>query len=247
MKQPVKSFKQPKMLRTVTALLIICALFLFSDAPAHAQTRIACVGDSITYGFHIPDRKTNSYPAVLARWMGTNYIVRNFGYSGATLLSKGDLPYIKQKTYPQAIAFKPDVVVIMLGTNDSKHHSDDSPSSDIAPDNWQYKSDFVTDYEVLIADFRRANPNAKFYLCYPTPCFPGQWGINDKTIHTEIIPLIAEVATDSHSNIIDLYTALSGHKDLFPDTIHPTATGAELMAAAVYHALTGKDAPANQP
>jgi lysophospholipase L1-like esterase len=210
--------------------------------PAPAPTRVACVGDSITYGAGLKDRRNDSYPAWLGRWLGTNWEVRNFGVSGATLLTKANRPYVKRKECGEALDFKPDILIIMLGTNDSKHPTAADNAGDI-PDNWQYKGDYVADYEALIAQFRKANPAVKVYVCYPTPCFPGFGGINDDTIHHEIIPLIQQVAKDTKANIIDLYDAMAPHKDLFIDTVHPTAAGAKLMAADVYLSLTGKDAP----
>jgi lysophospholipase L1-like esterase len=200
------------------------------------------VGDSITFGSGIQDRQHDSYPADLGRMLGAGYDVRNFGHSGATLLKRGDRPYFKVKEHAAALAFKPDVVVIMLGTNDSKHRGDGSLNAENAVDNWQYKADYVPDYLALIAEFRQANPQVKVYVCLPTPCFPGRWGINDKTIHDEMIPLIRQVAADTGASIIDLNTALAGKKNLFPDTVHPNPAGAKLMAEAVYHALTGKTA-----
>jgi acyl-CoA thioesterase I len=223
--------------RLLFALFILIPPALFADGP----TRVACVGDSITYGSGLKDRDHDSYPAWLGRWLGAGYDVRNFGHSGATLLKKGNLPYVQQPEYTAAVAFKPDIIVIMLGTNDSKHHTSDS--GDNVPENWQYKADYVPDYEALISDFRRANPAAKIYVCYPTPCFPGRWGINDDTIHHEIIPLVHQVASDSNARVIDLYDAFAGRKDLFPDTVHPNATGARLMAADIYSSITDKSPP----
>lgn len=235
------------------ALCVLTCLTWLGNVPAGqaAETvavktiRVACVGDSITYGSGIKDRQHDTYPVVLGELLGTGWDVRNFGVSGATLLEKGDRPYFKQKAHTEAMNFAPDIVVIMLGTNDSKHRGDGSLESGHAIDNWQYKADYVPDYEELIAEFRKANPHVKVYVCLPTPCFPGRWGINNKTIHDEIIPLVRQVAQDSKAGIIDLNTALAGKKNLFPDTVHPNPAGAKLMAETVYQALTGKEVPTN--
>lgn len=213
-----------------------------AEAITNKTIRVACVGDSITYGYGLKNRQRDSYPSVLGRLLGPSYEVRNFGVNATTLLKKGDRPYFKQKAHDDALAFAPDIVVIMLGTNDSKHRDDGSLESEHAVDNWQYKSDYVPDYEELIAEFRKANPHVKVYVCLPTPCFPGRWGINNKTIHDEIIPLLREVAKDTGASIIDLNTPLAGKKDLFPDTVHPNPAGAKIMAETVCHALTGKEA-----
>jgi acyl-CoA thioesterase-1 len=224
-------------------LFIIAPLVLLGDPSAQAPIRVACVGDSITYGADIEDRQHDSYPA----WLGAGYDVRNFGHSGATLLKKGDLPYVRQKEYDEAVAFKADIVVIMLGTNDSKHHGGGLASTNNVAENWQYKADYVPDYKALIAIFRNANPSTKIYVCYPTPYFPGRWGIDDNTIHNEMMPLVHQVARESDAKIINLYKPFVGKSDLFPDTVHPNEDGAKMMAAVIYHSLTGKKAPQDQP
>src|SRR5687768_14105445 len=104
---------------------------LLGTSPACADdkkdaVRVACVGDSITYGAGVSNRDRNCYPAVLQRLLGDGHDVRNFGVSGTTVLAKGDNPYTLQKVYQQAREFKPHVVVIALGTNDTK------------PQNWKH-------------------------------------------------------------------------------------------------------------
>ena len=143
--------------------------------------------------------------------------------------------------------FKPDELVILLGTNDSKHRDPANPSSDNAPENWAHKADFVSDYENMIASFREANPAVKIYVCLPTPSFPGQWGINGQTIHDQVIPLVRQVANESRVSVIDFYSVFVDKKDLFPDTVHPNKAGARLLAATVYEALTGKTITSNTP
>jgi acyl-CoA thioesterase I len=199
--------------------------------------RLACVGDSITWGYGISNRADNCYPAQLAVMLGTNWEVRNFGVNATTLLHQGDLPYIKQPAYAKALAYKPDVVIVDFGANDSKHPDDGSLDAAKAPNNWRYKTNFIGDYEEMIAAFREANSKARIFICLPTPDYPGRWGINDKTIRLEVIPMIRRVARDSHVTVIDFYAALSGRQELFPDTVHPSAAGARLLAAAVYRAL----------
>ena len=215
----------------LTGLIALASLV---GAPA-SPVRLACVGDSITWGYGISNRTHNCYPAQLAVMLGTNWEVRNFGVNATTLLHQGDLPYIKQPAYARALAFKPDVVVIDFGANDSKHPDDGSLDATRAPNNWQYKTNFVHDYAEMIAAFRRASPEAKVFICLPTPDYPGRWGINDKTIRVEMVPMIRRVAKESDVTVIDLYTALSGRKELFPDTVHPNATGARLLAEYDIH------------
>ena len=235
--------KHPVLLSACFGLLLLISPALLAAPPART-VRVACIGDSITYGYSLTNREEDCYPARIGQWLGAGYDVRNFGVSGATLLHDGNLPYVKQKAHGEAVAFKPDVVIIMLGTNDSKHRNEGDSKK--IPDNWQHKADYVPDYQSLIAEFRDANPSVKIYVCDPTPCFPGRWGISGTTIHNEIIPLIHQVAKDTKATEIDLYDPFVTRKDMFPDAIHPNDAGAEMMASVIYTALTGKK-PANRP
>ena len=232
------------LVRLFAAVFLVVPGFVLADAPAQLPVRVACVGDSITYGAGIKDRKNDSYPACLGRWLGSGYDVRNFGRSGATLLAKGDLPYIKQPQYTNALAFKPDIIVIILGTNDSKHPGTGNAATNNFANNWQYKADYVPDYEALITAFREANPAAKIWVCCPPPSFPGRWGISDETIRDEITPLVYQVAAQTNVKVINLYSALSGRKEMFPDTVHPNPTGAKFMAGVIYKGIIGKAPPA---
>ena len=112
----------------ITLLLFALALASFAAEPL----RVACVGNSITYGYGLSNPATESYPAQLQTLLGQNYNVRNFGHSGATLLSRGHRPYIQQEAYKNALAFKPDIVVIHLGINDTD------------PRNWPFFRDDFT-------------------------------------------------------------------------------------------------------
>jgi len=213
-------------------------LFIGHIATANV-VRVACVGDSITFGYGLH----RTYPTQLGNWLGTNYDVRNFGVSATTLLHRGDYPYIGRPAYTNALDFKADIVVIDFGANDSKHPNDGSLDATNAVNNWQHKADFTGDYKEMIAAFRAANSAAKIFICYPTPDFPGRWGINEKTIRDEMLPLIRAVADETGASVIDLRSALAGKADLFPDTVHPNDEGARLMAAEIFRALTGKSPP----
>jgi len=206
--------------------------------------RVACCGDSIVFGAFLPNREHNNWPAVLGRWLGAGYEVHNYGLNGATMLLKGDLPYQKQPIYKQAQAFNPDIVIISLGGNDSKHPNDEFKD---AANNWQHADDYISDYEKMITTFKAENPAIKIYICTPLPAFPGRWGINDTTIREEIVPKVQQVAQDTGATVIDFNTAMSGKPEMFLDTVHPNVAGDRLVAAAAYRALTGKEPPTDIP
>ncbi len=192
--------------------------------------RVACIGDSITYGSSISNRLRNCYPAQLGRMLGDKWHVRNFGVGGATLLKKGDKPYFKQRAFKDALAFNPNVVVIKLGTNDTK------------PQNWKYKNEFVSDYSEMIDRFAALPAKPRIWICKPVPAYPERWGISDARIKGEVNPLVERIARKKRVGLIDLYKPLSDKPELFPDLIHPNAEGAGLMAKEICKVLTGAQA-----
>ncbi len=218
--------------------LTLCALLVVSGAsgarrPAAvkpAPVRVACVGNSITYGMLVEDRERNCYPAVLGRMLGAGYDVRNFGHSGATLLNKGHNPYTKTKEYAEAIAFRPDIVVIHLGINDTD------------PRNWpNFRDEFIPDYAALIESFREANPAAKVYICRmtPIPHRHRRFKAGTRDWHHQIQEAIERVAASQRTGLIDLEPVLKDRPELLPDAVHPNVEGARLLAEEIYRALTG--------
>ena len=195
-------------------------------APRKDAVRVACIGNSITFGAGIKNRSRDSYPSVLARMLGDNYWVKNFGVSARTMLNKGDHPYMNEPAYKNALAFNPNIVVIKLGTNDSKTY------------NWKYKADFMKDAQNMINAFKGLPSQPKIYLCYPSKAYLTGDGINDDIISKEIIPMIKKLAKKNDLSVIDLHTAMDGMPELFPDRIHPNEKGAQVMAKAVYQSIS---------
>lgn len=195
-------------------------------APRKDAVRVACIGNSITFGAGIKNRSRDSYPSVLARMLGDSYWVKNFGVSARTMLNKGDHPYMNEPAYKNALAFNPNIVVIKLGTNDSKSF------------NWKYKADFMKDTQTMIDAFKGLPSQPKIYLCYPSKAYLTGDGINDDIISKEIIPMIKKLAKKNDLSVIDLHTAMDGMPELFPDRIHPNEKGAQVMAKAVYQSIS---------
>ena len=225
------------------------------QAPKPGAVRVACIGNSITDGHGIDMATANGYPAMLQKKLGADYWVRNYGVSARTMLNKGDYPYMNEQAWRDALAFNPDVVIIKLGTNDSK------------PENWQYGAEFRSDLEQMIFTLRpdlqqyaampakkaqkaMAKAQAKaakagvapakprILLCTPIPAFKSTWNINDSVITSAIIPIQREVAAKYGLEVVDLHTlyANDGNKMLF-DGIHPDGKGAARMADIIADAL----------
>lgn len=203
--------------------VFICCVFSLQ-----AQTKVACIGNSVTYGAGIEDQ-TKTYPAQLQTMLGNDYEVRNFGNSGSTLLKKGHKPYWKQKEFTDAIIFAPDVVIIHLGLNDTD------------PRNWaRYRDDFTRDYIALIDTFKSGNPKAEVMICRMTPIFHthSRFKSSTRDWFWQIQEAIELVAETQNVKLIDLNTPLHRRPDLLPDALHPNAEGAKIIAETVYKAIT---------
>ena len=211
------------------------------QTPQADAIRVACIGNSITDGFGIDMATQYGYPAQLQKKLGNGYWVKNFGVSSRTMLNKGDFPYMNEMAWRDALAFKPDIVLIKLGTNDSK------------PYNWQHKAEFRQDLEQMVLTLRpdlavssKKRKKSKsivpakpeIYLCTPIKAEKPTWEISDSVIVNEIIPIQQAVAAKYGLKVIDLHTLYEGGaQQMLPDGIHPNGKGALRMAEIIFDAL----------
>lgn len=212
------------------------------QVPAKDAIRVACIGNSITDGSGIDMASQHGYPAILQQKLGEDYWVKNFGVSGRTMLNKGDHPYMNELAWRDALAFQPDIVIIKLGTNDSK------------PQNWQHGAEFKQDLVQMITELcpelaqlpknkkKRAKALAEvktqIFLCTPIPAFKSTWNINDSVIVNGVIPVQQEVAKEYGLQVIDLHTLFANDGDkMVADGIHPNADGARRMAEIIADTL----------
>lgn len=220
--RPLRSF--------LMSVLLVAAAFAadqniqLKDYPADHKIRVACVGDSITFGAGIHDHKHDTYPADLGRLLGDRFDVKNFGHNGATLLKHGDLPYWKVREYPASKSFEPDVVIIMLGTNDTK------------PQNWKHKDQYVGDYKDLVEQYKSLKSHPKIWIMLPVPAVHDTYGINEKGIK-EQRPMIQQVAAAEHVATIDLHDVVDKAEWFIHDGIHPNEKGAAIMAKFIAKSL----------
>lgn len=189
--------------------------------------RVACVGDSITQGSGTAYGR--SYPSQLQELLGAAWQVGNFGVSGRTLLRQGDFPYWNEAAFQKAQEFEPDVVVVMLGTNDTK------------PQNWAHQEEFEKDYRDLVKTFQGLKSSPRVYICRPVPVpEPGNYGINEAVLQQEI-PILDRLAAELGTGMIDMHAVFEGKSELLPDRVHPSTEGAGEMAKAAYRVLVGSD------
>lgn len=222
-------------------ILFLLSTTLFSQQPTISQRlgdletqrliKVACIGNSVTYGYGHENPDSTSYPSQLAVMLGDDYEVGNFGKSGATLLRKGHRPYNEQEEFKKALEFAPDIAIIHLGLNDTD------------PRNWKYyKREFISDYIALIEAFEKVNPDVEIYICRMTPIFHWHHRFKKGTRdwYWEIQATIENIAENiAEVKLIDLQETLYHRPDLMPDALHPNPEGAKLIAQRVYSAITG--------
>ncbi len=226
-----------KMNKTVTVLLAAAAFFSCGHITASIIDRsksehtIACIGDSITWGAGVySTRETEAWPVLLQNETDNTYTVQNYAFPGKTLLSTGDNPYSNMQLYKDSLHTKASVIMIMLGTNDSK------------PQNWnhdRYREElesFAKQYTEL-----KQEPTVILMTCPAAYELPGSsyavYDIDNDVIRDEIRPVIYEVAEKLGLPVIDIYTLTDGHPEWFSDGVHTNRDGNAAIASYVYQQL----------
>ena len=216
---------------TALAVLLLAVSFGVIDElhvqprPRAGQKRVACVGDSITYGCFVPEQPWNNYPRQLGRMLGHGYCVGNFGYTNRTALKSGDYPYTAEKLYRKSLAFQPDTVLLMLGSNDTKAA------------NWNAEA-YAHDLGALIDSYLELESRPQVFLLLPPPVFPFcgkvRWDIRSEVLENELLPICRRVAEEKGVPVIDIHAAFVGKPELFVDGCHPNSKGARVMARKVF-------------
>ncbi len=215
--------KTKLMTLTIAIIILVSPLAIFkitnlqnSKAPpisTSSPTRVACVGDSIT--------EITGYPSALQSMLGKNYTVGNFGATGSTVLLNSWKPYMNQPQFENAEAFEPNIIVIMLGTNDDLKELE------------QYNDTFEDDYTKLVSSFQQLQTNPQILIANSPPIFSNSSDLNSSYLADTIIPQTANLADKMSLPLIDVYDSFENHTDYFVDGVHPNSEGAALIAADV--------------
>ena len=211
--------------KVIAGFVFFIAVFGYSQ-----KIKVACVGNSVTYGAGIKDKANNAYPVQLQKLLGNTYKVANFGHSGATALKNGHKPYWIKPEFQKSKAFLPNIVIIHLGLNDQ------------GMNNWpNYKDEFVNDYLDLISVYRSIPTKPKIIICKMSPTLPGHHWFEEgmRESFKEIQSKIELISQQAQVDLINLHEPLYRFPEYFPDNIHPTKEGATIIAKKVYAAITG--------
>lgn len=206
---------------SVIMLLVVLGIAAFGVAvkPASAKIKVACIGDSITEG--------SGYPYKLHVLLGDNYDVENFGVSGSTASKDSKIPYTEQVAYKEAMKFDPDIIIIMLGTNDANLQI-----------NHNGENGFEDDYKELVESFQNLSGPEQVYIVKSPPILSQNAGYNDTILADNILPHIDNVASQLNLPTIDMYDTLGHNPDYYWDGVHPNPDGADIIASTIYDEIT---------
>ena len=189
--------------------------------------KIACVGDSITWGFTILNPGKHGYPAVLQHLLGDGFEVRNFGYNDAAARFDSETPYVSKKVYKESLAWEPDIVILMLGTNDTK------------PWNWNPEA-FRRDYARIIDSYLELPSHPRVVAVAPIRIFRVLrmpiMVLNPDVLEEGVRPAICEIAEQKGLQLVDLYGLFDSAR-YCRDGIHPQRHGARMLAEKIFRSV----------
>ena len=129
------------------------------DGPGRMSSRSPASATASRAGPSSGAGRSSSYPAQLQAMLGERFCVRNFGVNGHAVQRSADRPYWSSDAFTPSSAFEPDVVLIMLGTNDSRG------------DNWKGVGPFSADYRELVAHYQSLESSPRVWLLTPPALF----------------------------------------------------------------------------
>lgn|SRR5574344_912058 len=189
--------------------------------------RVACIGNSITFGAGLTDRNTESYPAQMQQILGNDYEVKNFGLSGRTMTTSG-FGYMKEKAWKRVKTYNPDIVFVKLGTNDSQ------------PRYWKGVKEFETDAQSMIDTLKMIKSNPRIIVLLPIKSNKNHYNINDSLVTAAIIPCWKKLIKRNKLEMIDLHSITDNKPEILRDGVHPTKEGDTIIATAITEYLKKK-------
>ena len=227
-----------------TIILILLAGFAYlyfnglsgvaqTSEPKEGQIKVACVGDSITYGHGIKNWPKNNYPVLLQNLLGDSYHVNSYGVSGRAVQDNSDQPYRALPHYEESVAYDADIIVFMMGSNDTK------------PENWFGEEAFRNALVDLLDDYTANGRDSQIYICTTPACFFMEDSKGELTSH-DLRPayadIVAEIVNQTADElgypVIDIHALTKENPQWFTkDGVHPNNEGAAAIAQAVYEAI----------
>ena len=200
------------------------------EVTAKNYTKVACIGDSLTA---VRNEDLTPYPNFLQDLLGTDFSVLNAGKSGYGVTPHGKYgQYITLDEHAMCLEFAPEIIIIMLGTNDAK--------------GWEYdfnggagsaKEVFKEDYKELVEIYQEAFPGVEIYLVTsPTVRIDNSLDIPKDKIDGDIHRMQLELAEELGLPIFDIHPILnpSNTQYFLEDGVHFTDDGATYVAELIF-------------
>ncbi len=189
--------------------------------------KVATVGDSLTYGYGLENREKDAYPSVLSEKLGSHYQVSNFGLSGRSLQSTADFPYFNEKNAQLSLDSEADIVIIMIGSNDSR-----------AP--YWNRERFIREYKEMAERYVDLSSQPDVYLVIPPFVPTSRFGLNNQIVEVELQTIITEIGNQLDLPVINLYSVTKGHYEYYSDGLHLNPLGNQVIASEIYRHLVNE-------
>ncbi len=194
--------------------------------------KVACVGDGITHGSSSTNVNEYSYPVYLQKMLSFKYYVSNYGTPNKqminfdTKIETGD-DADKKSEYDRSLLFVPDVVIIMLGTNDASPKNASWKNAD-------YKDMYLHAAARMIEEYRLVNSDVQIYiLTPPSQASSTEWSENIKTVAQWNL----EIAEANNCYLIDIYSQSLELDWKFSDGLHPKNEQYADLAKVIYEGI----------
>ena len=202
---------------------------------ATSYPRIACIGDSLTYGHAWPEE---AWPVYLGEKLGEDFTIGNFGKNGASICGYNPTGYIKYANlgeYYYSFDFEPDILIIMLGTNDAKDWAPAEP-------------EFIQTYIELVASYRDEFPDLKILMVSAPPTMEDNcFSLPNDVICNHVVPAQRELAEILELPLLDLNAIMlsmeGGYDSMLRgdaafDGVHLSVDGAKYVAELIAEAIS---------
>ncbi len=202
--------------------------------------QVACIGDSLTFGASSTTPSTDNWPyqlaALLREQFGDGvYNVRNYGVSGvcaaqynATIVGNNlQMENERMDAWFGSHVTQPDIVILMLGTNDANH---------VAKRGEEGKTIYKNAMKAIVASYRALESSPTIIMA-TSPDRP-ESKPTEKELQAGIYALQKELAAELNLPMIDIYAlsaAWTAEEEAIyfaPDNLHFTTAGYKVFAEA---------------
>lgn len=213
-------------------------VFLKLSQTTSDTVKIACIGDEIVYGSTASDVSKTSYPAELQQMLNSRFGKGKFKVSNYATTSQsyvadferadaGSNRYQYTDQYRKMRKDKPDVVIMMLGTNDVAYLTDGERCD-------EYKKAYVD----LIKDIKTMSSTPLVFVCTPIVRYTAY----STSVAMEVLRnATVKAANEANAYVIDTYNITKEYfsSALFEtDGKHPNDAGYKELAEVVMSGIS---------